>query len=127
MGTPWRVAGLKPAPSASGKPMRVGLLGFTRTYIEACAVPDNHSPLPMKLSQSLDAHLKDALADPRLSQGDGANFLGVSVSTLIRWKRDDKGPKAFKLGGRVKYRLSALQEFIAQSEDSVAGEVSDHA
>ena len=41
-----------------------------------------------------------------------AAFLGVSVSTLAKWRVSGKGPRFVKLGSRVAYRISDLEEWL---------------
>jgi predicted DNA-binding transcriptional regulator AlpA len=76
---------------------------------------------PLDLIERINASVLDgtskAFADPLVLQKDAATLLGVSVSTLTRWRKLKTGPEAFKLGGRNRYRLSELQAFIARSED----------
>lgn len=55
---------------------------------------------------------REELADPHLTQRQAAELLEISVSTLVRWKARKIGPKATKFGGRVRYRLSDLREFM---------------
>ena len=82
--------------------------------------------MPIAISNAVLRSVQDSVAvqaradreDPPLSQKDARQFLGVSLSTLIRWKAGRVGPKAFKIGGRVKYRLSTLKAFIAECEAS---------
>lgn len=45
---------------------------------------------------------------------DAADALGVSVSTLNKWRVSGFGPRFCKLGRRVGYRDEDLQAFIAK-------------
>lgn len=49
--------------------------------------------------------------NPRLNVEQAARFLGVSVSTLNRWRGDRTGPEWIRLGGRVYYRAEDLRAF----------------
>jgi len=49
--------------------------------------------------------------NPRLNVEQAARFLGVSVSTLNRWRGDKTGPEWIKLGGRVYYHAEDLRTF----------------
>lgn len=54
---------------------------------------------------------------PLLTEAEAANLLRLAPATLARWRwRGDRGPAHRKLGGAVRYALSDLQAFIAQSE-----------
>ncbi|MCR2213560.1 helix-turn-helix domain-containing protein, partial [Salmonella enterica] len=70
-----------------------------------------------RINASVIDDTSKVFGDPLLLQKDAASLLGVSVSTLARWRKLKTGPEAFKLGGRNRYRLSELQAFIARSED----------
>lgn len=63
------------------------------------------------------------LSDPMISQKQVALLLGVSRSTMCRWKRNGAGPTACKFGGRVKYRSSEVIGYIenCSSETHIGG------
>lgn len=46
-----------------------------------------------------------------LSDKEAAAFLGVSVSTLGRWRSNRIGPAHFRFGKILRYPQSALEEF----------------
>lgn len=48
-----------------------------------------------------------------LTQDEAAAVLEVHPHTLKRWKWRDYGPKPVKVGGRVRYRLSDIQSWLA--------------
>lgn len=41
-----------------------------------------------------------------------AEYLGVSINTLRKWRWEGKGPKFIKLGSRVAYRVSDVEAFL---------------
>jgi hypothetical protein len=48
-----------------------------------------------------------------------AGMLGVSISSLRRWRRERRGPKFTHLERCVRYEVRSLEEFAAQnSSDS---------
>jgi excisionase family DNA binding protein len=52
--------------------------------------------------------------DPLLSRKEAAEYLGVNERTLANWKCTKRYPlPTVKVGRLVKYRLSALDKFIA--------------
>ncbi len=61
--------------------------------------------------QRIAAQQAEEQANPRLNVDQAARFLGVSVSTLNRWRCSGTGPDWTKLGGRVYYCLADLQAF----------------
>lgn len=55
--------------------------------------------------------------DPLLSRSEAASYLGLSVKTLAAWASNGRHElKMHKMGSRVKYRKSALDQFIAERE-----------
>ncbi|MBZ5721960.1 MAG: helix-turn-helix domain-containing protein [Acidobacteriia bacterium] len=57
-----------------------------------------------------------------LTEAQAGHRLGVSLSTIRRWRKKKVGPKYFFLGGILRYRRSDLDDFVARH--TVAGEVS---
>ena len=49
-----------------------------------------------------------------INEDEAAAYLGVSVSLLRKWRRDDEGPPWHRLG-RIKYPLNGLNEHIELS------------
>ncbi|WP_326692370.1 MULTISPECIES: helix-turn-helix domain-containing protein [unclassified Streptomyces] len=47
-----------------------------------------------------------------------ASYLGISENTLYVWRHRRVGPPSFRMGGRVMYRVTALDEWIARQEDA---------
>ena len=50
--------------------------------------------------------------DRLLRESEAAKFLCLDPSTLRQWRYKRRGPKFEKLGSRVVYRLSELDNFI---------------
>ncbi len=46
------------------------------------------------------------------SNDEAADFLGVSPTTLPRWRWSNVGPNFIRLGRTIKYRREDLQAFI---------------
>jgi predicted DNA-binding transcriptional regulator AlpA len=52
-----------------------------------------------------------------LGEREAAERLGVSLSTMIRHRRDGTGPRWFRIGQRskgIRYRLDDLTMFLAE-------------
>lgn len=45
-----------------------------------------------------------------------AALLGVSLSTVNRWRAQNRGPKPVKIGGRVRYLESDLARWLADAQ-----------
>lgn len=56
------------------------------------------------------------LADPLLSQAEVCELMQVSAATLYRMRRSGAGPAWVKLGGTIRYRHSAVLEYLANAE-----------
>jgi excisionase family DNA binding protein len=57
------------------------------------------------------------LEDKMLTRKEAARLLGCSESALRRWAGLGCGPMLVRLGRLVRYRRSALEEFIAENSD----------
>ncbi len=47
-----------------------------------------------------------------LSQKEAAAYLSISVSTIRRWHNAHTGPRVFRLGGVLRYRIDDLDAFL---------------
>jgi predicted DNA-binding transcriptional regulator AlpA len=54
--------------------------------------------------------------DTLLSSEEVADRLGLTVATLWNWRWRGKGPASFKVGGRLRYRDSEVQRWLAEQE-----------
>lgn len=50
-----------------------------------------------------------------------AHHLGYSTSSLEAWRCDGRGPKYYKMAGRVKYRLSDLDAWMESGRVETRG------
>jgi predicted DNA-binding transcriptional regulator AlpA len=50
--------------------------------------------------------------EPLLNEFAVAKSLGLSVTTLRKWRGNGAGPKYLKIGGSVRYRAEDLQEYL---------------
>lgn len=53
--------------------------------------------------------------DEYLTQEEAAEFMRVTVQTLINWRRD-KGLKFYKVGSYIRFKRQDLIDFIQQGE-----------
>lgn len=58
-----------------------------------------------------------------LTKDEAAAVLSIHPYTLKRWRMRGYGPQAVKVGGRVRYRLSDIQHWLASlgASDAKAG------
>ncbi|WP_432066565.1 helix-turn-helix transcriptional regulator [Streptomyces sp. C10-9-1] len=47
-----------------------------------------------------------------------AEYLGLSPNTLYVWRHRRQGPPSFRMGRRVMYRISALDQWVRDQEMS---------
>jgi hypothetical protein len=47
---------------------------------------------------------------------EAADHIGYEVSTLRKWRLKRYGPPSFRAGGRVVYRIDALNQWLAEQE-----------
>jgi predicted DNA-binding transcriptional regulator AlpA len=70
----------------------------------------------MNFDKQLAAYQELALSDPLLTQAQVSGLLGASISTLYRLRRAGTGPAWIKIGGAIKYRHSAVLEYLDAAE-----------
>ena len=50
----------------------------------------------------------------QLSEKEAAAYVGVSLSTIRRWRRSSTGPAFYRFGGVLRYGREGLDAFIAK-------------
>ncbi|WP_078969805.1 helix-turn-helix transcriptional regulator [Streptomyces natalensis] len=53
-----------------------------------------------------------------LNLTNAAEYLGISPNTLYIWRHRRQGPPSFRMGGRVMYRISVLNEWVIAQEQA---------
>lgn len=51
-----------------------------------------------------------------LNLQDAANYLGISPNTLYVWRHRRQGPPSFRMGRRVMYRITTLDQWVREQE-----------
>src|SRR3954471_20297400 len=76
----------------------------------------------MFTDMSMSDSVVSMVRDPFLNTEDACGYLGVPKATLLTWRvrRPGYGPRAVKAGGRLKYRLSELDRWLRDHEESFA-------
>lgn len=59
--------------------------------------------------------------DELLTAQEVGEVLGLSIGTLANWRSLDMGPGFVKVGGRVRYRVSSVNDWVAKQERKMAG------
>lgn len=47
-----------------------------------------------------------------MTEKEAARFLALNSGTLNRWRWAGKGPRFYKVGGAVRYKLADLEAFV---------------
>lgn len=66
----------------------------------------------------MDNHIQ---TDPMLNEHEVAKILNLKVSTLRRWRWQQKGPRFAKFGAAVRYRRSDVERYIEAQTQSLIG------
>ncbi len=53
--------------------------------------------------------------DPLLTRPQAAEILGLQTQTLAKWSMTAKNLPVVRLGGRVRYKLSDVEQFVERS------------
>ncbi len=56
--------------------------------------------------------------EPVLTTSELATHLGVPVQTIHDLRHSGRGPRGFRVGRELRYRLSSIQTWLAQLEES---------
>lgn len=56
------------------------------------------------------------LPDGRMTREHAAAYLGLTTKTLAMWAVQGKGPRPIRVGGRVFYRQTDLDQLIAAGQ-----------
>jgi hypothetical protein len=54
----------------------------------------------------------------QLSEKEAAQYLGISLSSIRRWRRSYTGPAHYRFGGVLRYGHASLDAFIAHINES---------
>ena len=55
--------------------------------------------------------------DRLISNEELAKLCGVSLATVRKWRHERTGPPGIRLGKHVRYRASAVEQWIEEHED----------
>ncbi|WOQ68625.1 helix-turn-helix domain-containing protein [Microbacterium limosum] len=59
--------------------------------------------------------------EPLLTIEDLASYLDVPVATIRDWRTDGKGPRAVRIGGRLRFCVSDVREWITSQRETTPG------
>ena len=84
------------------------------TTIPLVTSPARHLPVP-QIREPIDVPLsvEPILVDPKLSERDAADILGIRYETLKKWRLPGRSPPFIRYpDGAIRYRLSTVEKFI---------------
>jgi excisionase family DNA binding protein len=55
--------------------------------------------------------------DHLISAGELANWLGIPVPTIYRWRVHGQGPKAARVGRHLRYRVGDVKAWLEQQTE----------
>jgi excisionase family DNA binding protein len=77
--------------------------------------PEHRRRVPSEADGSRQSVVTDAdRLEPLFSPSDVAEYLGVPVKTLYRWRYLGVGPPALRVGRHVRYRRSDVERWVEQ-------------
>jgi predicted DNA-binding transcriptional regulator AlpA len=56
--------------------------------------------------------------EPLLGVEEVSAWLGVPVNTLYRWRQEGRGPRAIKVGGRLKWEPGDVRAWLQEQRDA---------
>lgn len=60
--------------------------------------------------------------EPLLSIEELAEYLDIPVSTIRDWRTDGKGPRAIRLGGRLRFAVSDVRTWLGEQREISPGQ-----
>lgn len=85
-------------------------------------ISDSSFPLRQAAGEQQHAASENNMNQPLMNDRNAAQLLGLSVSSLRRWRTEGKGPKIVRVGPLVRYRLSDLIAYIEHAVVDPAAE-----
>ena len=65
-----------------------------------------------QVAPTIEVVIVRELPDGRMSRADAATYLGFDPKTLANWAITNRGPPPTRVGGRIFYYRSDLDDFI---------------
>jgi excisionase family DNA binding protein len=72
----------------------------------------------MTTSRDAAARRELELPDRLLGPEEVAAFLGVPLRTIYRWRSRHEGPRGYRVGRHVRYRLDDVELWLADRSDA---------
>src|SRR5690625_8020984 len=92
----------------------------TRRSSDLCrgAQGPNRGPATSEVTMPRKPAVHDVVTlDELMTAADVADVLSISARTLANWRSLNMGPDYVKVGGRVRYRVSSVNIWVARQED----------
>ena len=72
----------------------------------------------MTTSHDAAARRELKVPDRLLGPEEVAAFLGVPLRTIYRWRSRHEGPRGYRVGRHVRYRLDDIERWLADRSDT---------
>jgi len=72
----------------------------------------------MTTSHNADARRDTKVPDRLLGPEEVAAFLGVPLRTIYRWRSQREGPRGYRVGRHVRYRLDDVERWLSDRSDA---------
>jgi excisionase family DNA binding protein len=56
--------------------------------------------------------------EPLMSPGEVARFLGLPLRTIYRWRSRGEGPRGYRVGRHVRYRVRDIEHWLERHRDA---------
>jgi excisionase family DNA binding protein len=68
---------------------------------------------------SLDDHAdRPSGREPLMSPHEVASYLGVPLRTVYRWRTHGEGPRGYRVGRHVRYRIDDVERWLEHHRDA---------
>ena len=94
----------------------IAAVGLGGCHISA-GVDDNSLPTSLTSEENRMATTAAALDDVLLSPQQLADYLGVPLATVYRWRCEGTGPRGIKVGKHVRYRQRDVEAWLDTRSD----------
>ena len=80
--------------------------------MEQPSTEDTYVPRKARGKRRADEASRSSALAPLLTIAEVSAYLGIPVQTLYTWRTEGKGPKAYKVGKHLRFRLEDLNAWL---------------
>jgi excisionase family DNA binding protein len=71
-------------------------------------------------ARSLRAVAAPVSEEPLITLAEVAQRLGISIQTLYAFRKHGRGPRGYRIGGRVQFRWSEVDAWVQQQREPLS-------